>query len=165
MVPSWIKSVFLYLEKKVPTWEPWQCVASMSFDEMYVTKSVDIDVLCDMAINPDCKPEVQIAIIRGTADSWKFPFFQHVNYPFTSEDIIYAALRLYDIGIFLVSTTCDQGGSNRGMATQQNISVHNQKIEIRHPTLPDLIIIIFFIYDFVHLFKSLRNHLLGINHI
>ena len=117
-----------------------------------------------MAINPDCKSEVQIAVIRGTADSWKFPFFQHLSYPFTSEDIRYAALALYDIGIFLVSTTCDQGSSNHKLATQQNISVTNQKIEIRHPTIPNLIIIIFFLFDFVHLFKSLRNHLLGINH-
>ena len=135
----------------------------MSFDEMYVSKCVDIDVLCDMAINPDCKSEVQIAVIGGTADSWKFPFFQHLSYPFTSEDIRYAALELYDIGIFFVSM-CDQGSSNPKLATQQNISVTNQKIEIPHPTIPNLIIIFFFLFDFVHLFKSLRNHLLGMNH-
>ena len=129
MVPGWIKAVFLYLEKKVPSWQPWQCIASMSFDEMYTNESVDIDTLCDMAINPDCKPEVQIACIRGTADSWKFPFFQDISYQFTPQDIKYAVLRLYDIGITLVSSTCDQGASNRGLATKLKISVENQTIE------------------------------------
>ena len=164
VVPGWIEAVFLYLEKKVPTWEPWQRIASMSFDEMYTNTNVDIDTLCDMAINPDCKPEVQIAVIRGTADNWKFPFFQQIGYQFTPDDIKYVALRLYDIGITLVSITCDQGGSNRGLASKLNISTENQRIEIPHPTIPGLIIIIFFIYDFVHLFKSFRNHLLGMYH-
>ena len=136
----------------------------MSFDEMYTSTNVDIDILYDMAINPDCKPEVQIACIRGTADSWKFPFFQKISYQFTPEDITYVTLRLYDIGVTLVSITCDQGGSNRGLAKKLNISVKNQSIEIPHPTIPGLIIIIFFVFDFVHLFKSIRNHLLGIFH-
>ena len=34
VIPGWITAIFLYLEMKVPTWEAWQCIASMTFDEV-----------------------------------------------------------------------------------------------------------------------------------
>ena len=80
VIPGWIKAIFLYLEMKVPNWEAYQCIASITFDEVYIDTSVDIDLLCDMAINPDCKPNFQLAVVRGTADKWKFPFFAKVIY-------------------------------------------------------------------------------------
>ena len=36
VIPGWITAIFLYLEMKVPTWEAWQCIASMTFDEVRV---------------------------------------------------------------------------------------------------------------------------------
>ena len=109
LIPGWIKAIFLYLEMKVPTWDKWQCIASMTFDEVYIDTSVDIDLLCDMAINPDCKANFQMAVIRGTADSWKFPFFAKIDHKFTVADIEHADLTLDQCGVTLVSTTCDQG--------------------------------------------------------
>ena len=94
VIPSWIKAIFLYFEKKVPTWEPWQCLASMTFDEVYIDASIDIDLLIDMPINPDCKSNFQLAVVRGLADSWKFPFFAKMNYTFTAKDIRHAELAL-----------------------------------------------------------------------
>ena len=109
VIPGWIKAVFLYLEKKVPTWQAWQCIASMSFDDVYMDTSMDIDLVLDMPINPDCKPNFQLSVVRGTADSWKFPFFAKVDHKFTATDIEYADTTLDNLGVILVSTTCDQG--------------------------------------------------------
>ena len=160
VIPGWIKAIFLYLGKKSPNWEPWQCIASMSFDEVYINTSTDIDLICDMPINPDCKANFQMAVIRGTADNWKFPFFAKINHQFTPGDIQHANLALDDAGITLVSTTCDQGPSNIGVASSLNISATNQKVP--HPTIPGRFW--FYIWDFPHLFKTTRNHFLGTIH-
>ena len=69
--------------------------------------------------------------------------------------------KLYDKGITLLAVTCDQGPSNVGVASEFNISVNNQKIP--HPTIPGRYM--FYFWDFPHLFKTCRNHLLGLIHI
>ena len=112
-----------------------------------------------MAINPDLKPNFQLAVIRGTADKWKFPFFAHINYTFTPKDIEFANQTLDSKGITLVSITCDQGPSNIKVANHYNISMDNQKIP--HPTEEGRFM--FYLWDFPHLFKTTRNHCLGIN--
>ena len=66
----------------------------MTFDEVYIDANIDIDLVIDMPINPDCKSNFQLAVVRGIADSWKFPFFAKMNYTFTAKDIRHAELAL-----------------------------------------------------------------------
>ena len=157
VIPSWIKAIFLYLGKKAQTWEPWQCIASMTFDEVYIDGSIDIDLLLDMPINPNCKSNFQLAVVRGTAADWKFPFFAMINHVFTSGDVLHANAALDECGITLVSTTCDQGPSNVGLFSKFNITTENQTVP--HPTVPGRKFFCF--WDFPHLFKTTRNHCLG----
>ena len=135
---------------------------SICFDELNINRDCDIDRLLDLPINPECKKDAQIMMYRQLAGKEKLPFFVDVDHAVTPEDLKETFERFRNVGIEILSVTCDQGAKNRTLANQLGISVNkrdNRSVyTFEHPLDPEKEV--FWIWDFVHLYKSLRNHLL-----
>ena len=98
----------------------------------------------------------QVITVRSLYGKWKFPIFVAFDQAVTTEiynEILYA---LGSIGIRVMLSVCDQGPRNQGLA--RALGITPSKPFITHPFNPDWSV--FWAYDFIHLFKSLRNHIL-----
>ena len=109
ITPGWIESTFEYLSRKSQTWSEMDRLAGICCDEMYINPDTDIDLILDMALNPQNAQGAHIFMVRSLCGKWKFPFFCDVDYTFSKEDI-YKAIEKFDkAGIIVVALTCDQG--------------------------------------------------------
>ena len=63
---------------------------------------------------------------------------------------------LEDVEFRIMAFTCDQGGANYGFKT--TLGLTEDAPWIQNPRRPDSFI--FFFYDWVHVYKNLRNNLL-----
>ena len=59
---------------------------------------------------------------------------------------------LEKVGISILSTTCDQGGENNGLAKNLNINLDNVTFENPADKERDIA----FTFDFIHAFKNVR---------
>ena len=143
---------------------------------MYIDRSCDIDRLLDMPVNPSFHKQAQIIMVKRLCAPGEWPYFVDTDHPITPYDIIESNLNFDACGLTVLALTCDQGPSNRGLATKLGISpeqvfvprtVFSNAKSLRNamheflkelPTDPSHPL--FWLWDFVHLFKTLRNHLL-----
>ena len=109
VAPGWITSTFEYLKLKSPTWSEKDTLASICCDELYINGNTDVDLILDMALNPEHAKNAHIFMVRSLCGKWKFPFFCDVDKTFSKEDIFEAIRRFDAAGIKIVSLTCDQG--------------------------------------------------------
>ena len=191
--PPWIMSVFEYFSRVTPDMKEYEKHVTICFDEIYVCTDCDIDLVLDMAINPDCKKCVQIMTVRSIAGGWYWPFYVRGNHAVVVEDLEESIEKFESAGLHPLGVVCDQGPSNRGLAAKIGISNYSNKatvtttetVEVKgakgkkkkkkkkvkgkpnpnnfvnkfeHPLDPEKPI--FWIWDIVHLVKSLRNNFL-----
>ena len=146
----------------VPDREERLKYGTICFDELDINKDCDIDRYTDEPINPQCKKDAQIMQYRQIAGKEKLPFFVDIDHAVTPDDVMNSISMFKKAGIEILSVTCDQGANNRELARKMGIAVN--KLDSRtthtfkHPEFPDRVI--YWIWDFPHLFKNLRSHLL-----
>ena len=91
-------------------------------------------------------------MIRALCGKWKFPFFVDVDHTFTKEEVQEAILRFETANVTVLALTCDQGSKNLGLA--RDLGVSPDQVFFLHPKDPDKKI--FFMYDIIHLCKTIR---------
>ena len=152
--PGIIKSVVEYLRARVPDWTPRERLACLAFDEMQVANIGEIDRKLDMVVGPN--KNVQVVMVRGIAASWKFPVFLDFDFPMNVPTLSQIICSLEAINVQVLITVCDQGGSNEGLA--KRLKITPEDTSFRNPF--DSARSIFFAFDYVHVYKNLRNHLM-----
>ena len=65
VTPGWIESTFEYLKRKSPNWSEKEKLASICCDELYIDANTDIDLILDMALNPQHSKNAHIFMIRS----------------------------------------------------------------------------------------------------
>ena len=136
--PPWIMSVFEYLTRVTPTWNEYEKHVIFCFDEIYVCTDCEIDLILDMALNPECKKCVQIGTIRGIASGWYLPFYVKGNHAITTGDVNETIAKIKSAGLYPLAVVMDQGASNRALAPQLGISTYTNKAKVDlNADLPD----------------------------
>ena len=128
--PPWILSVFEYLTRVTPTWNEYEKHVIFCFDEIYVCTDCEIDLILDMALNPECKKCVQIGTIRGIASGWYLPFYVKGNHAITTGDVNETIAKIQSAGLYPLAILMDQGASNRSLSPQLGISTYTNKAKI-----------------------------------
>ena len=98
----------------------------------------------------------QVLIMKGLVEDWQFPFFCDFDCNVTAELFIDLIIAVENAGPMVLSSTCDQGGSNIGLFT--TLGVTPQTPWYPNPNDPSRMIYMGF--DWVHVFKNLRNNLM-----
>ena len=107
--PGIIRSIFEYLSRKSPLWSIIERLLGITFDEMFIDPSVDIDKLLDMPINPNNHKNAQIITVRQICGPGKWPFFVDTDYAVTLKDLMEFYMDFEACGLSVLSSTCDQG--------------------------------------------------------
>ena len=94
--------------------------------------------------------------MRGLASKWKFPVYLDYDFAPEKSDLEEIIIEVETTKALVFTCTSDQGPRNISLANELGISP--TKIYFQHPNDPDRII--FWIWDFPHVYKSGRNNLL-----
>ena len=100
--------------------------------------------------------QAQVVLVQGLVEQWQFPFFCDFDRKMTKELYMEFICALQEVGLEIHASTCDQGGANYGLMSELGITEDAPWIE--NPAKPDYFI--FFLYDWVHVHKNLRNNLM-----
>ena len=95
-------------------------------------------------------------IVRGLFQSWKVPCW--FSYATTMDPQVYLEIirTLEGLGLHVVTSSCDQGGANQGLASAMGIDVG--RTTFANPARPESRI--HWIFDVPHILKNLRSALL-----
>ena len=171
VTPGYVDASLEYLKKLVPKLKPGEELACLAFDEMHLTEKAEWDRKMDAMLGPN--KQANVFMVRSLYGKWKFPVYVDFEPTKNPEDpklpkgskklpkipkflLLQIIVQLEAIGIKILSTVCDMGADNQGLASELGITPEN--ITFPNPWDPDRSI--YFSYDFVHGFKNLRNHLL-----
>ena len=138
---------------------------------MKVTEKAEWDRKIDAVLGPN--KQVNVFMVRSLFGDWKLPVFIDVeatkdpNEPKLPKGVknppkipkfllMQIIVQLEALGIKVLSTVCDMGGDNQGLAKELGINTNN--VTFPNPWDPERPV--YFSFDFVHGFKNLRNHLL-----
>ena len=97
-----------------------------------------------------------MVIVRGLVEKWQLPFFCDMDRNVTKELYMQFICELEDVGLHVQASTCDQGGANYGLIKKLGLTLDAPWIN--NPRRPDSFV--FFLFDWVHVHKNLRNNLL-----
>ena len=97
-----------------------------------------------------------MVLVQGLVEKWQFPFFCDMDCKVTSELHMQFICELEDVEVRVMASTCDQGGSNYGLKT--TLGLTEDAPWVQNPRRPDSFV--FFLFDWVHVHKNLRNNLL-----
>ena len=98
---------------------------------------------------------MMVIFARGLVYQWKHPIFYDYDIKLTPEVINNIIKELHNVGLNVVSLTCDNAPNNIGLWNQLGISIDNTSFP--NPVTQDPV---FIFSDPPHLIKLLRNHLL-----
>ena len=129
---------------------PKSKLAALLFDECKLDYHADYDSKTDEIIGPH--NYAQQYMVRSLVDDWKLPIRLDFDSPVKKDTLEKLILKIEELGIIILVVICDQGGANRGLATALGIDQNN--VSFPHPNDPNKKI--FFTYDWIHLFKSMR---------
>lgn len=150
--------------------EPTLC--SLIFDEMAIRKQIDfigkkswgyVDLGTDISDDTlNCATEVLVLMVVSLKSKWKLPiayFFIKSLTAAEKANIVKEALkRLKEVGVIIVSVTCDGPSANFSMARELGVDFKNPN-EITsyflHPVDKSKVFVIF---DPCHMLKLLRNN-------
>ena len=136
--PPWIMSVLEYLTIVTPEWHEYEKHVIFCWDEIYVCTDCDVDLILDMAVNPECQQCVQIGTIRGIVSGWYLPFYVKGNHAITTGDVNETIAKIQSAGLYPLAILMDQGASNRALAPQLGISTYTNKAKVDlNADLPD----------------------------
>ncbi len=150
-----LENVCHFLKTKVEGMDELDKIVGISFDEVHIKKTIDYDSSSDQILGPNSSSNV--VLVRGIGGkSFKIPVWYRFGYNLTKNELLTIINKLNDIGLTVVSTTCDMGPSNRGLAKSLGVSKDQPYfLPPEHQDKP-----VFFLYDTPHLLKLIRLHLL-----
>lgn len=145
-------------------------ICSLMFDSMSIKKKIEYDGkkyhgYVDMGtgiesdVMPDCT-EVLVFMVVAVNDSWKIPigyfFINGLNGTELANIVKLALIKLHDVGVKIVSLTCDGPPAHFSMLTTlgASLKIGSAQPWILHPTSKERI---HCILDFCHVLKLIRN--------
>ena len=136
-------------KKSIPLYN----VASIAFDEMYLSKKYSYSSRQDQVFKADT---VQVVMVRGLFHNWKQPIFYDFDQPMTKKLLFEIIEKLEDIGVQIWSITCDCGPTNQGLL--KSLKVTHTTTTFSNPV--DDSREVFCFLDPPHLLKLIRNHVI-----
>ena len=95
-------------------------------------------------------------MIRGLVEDYQFPIFFGFDIAVRKELFDQTVIMIENVGGKCLASTSDQGGDNIGLKNELGITEDNVTYpNPAHPSRP-----IYFLFDFVHIYKNLRNNML-----
>ena len=150
--PGYLSSVEDLLKAKCSTLTTREKVATISFDEIHLTKDLNYDVGEDQIVGP--YKSAQVVFIRGLFSKWKQAIFFNFDQPMTREILYDIIIKVEKIGFHVVTATSDMGPTNVSLANSLKINPENPFFP--HPCREGEKI--WYFYDIPHLLKLIRNH-------
>ena len=90
-----------------PDWKPNHRFCTISFDHMGLNDRADLDPKLQKLVGPAKK--ALVVTVRGLLAPWKFPIYSALNYHLTKDNIIEIVKWLYNLGLIVLLSVCDQG--------------------------------------------------------
>ena len=168
--PGICQNLFAALKIKATHMEVADRNCVLLFDEMYIKKCFDFhptkqiiegfEDLGSLGRSTAVGSRVLVFMLRGLFSNWKQPLAFFVTKSGISKDNLNYILdeildAVYDTGFKVRAVISDQGRSNTSIA--------DDRTSIENPYFIKNSQKIYFIFDFLHLFKSVRNNLLKYN--
>ena len=156
LAPGFIAPVLLYFISIFPRLTTVEKIVVGAFDEMNTRNRADLDMKYEQLIGP--AKNVQNFMVRSLLNKrkWKFPVWLDFDTGLPIHEYFHGICLLESIGLIYVCTTCDMGTLNIQLSI--NLLITEDRIFHKNPYDESRIII--FIFDFIHCFKNLRNHIL-----
>lgn len=167
ITPGFITQTFTYLlaKSKLDSWKPEDFLMSFCFDECAISEVGMLDMFNECIVGPHS--EAFLIMARGLVGKWQVPIYVNfdvkakVQIPYVKSQLVEVyeetIQQLEKINFKVLATISDQGGKNQGLASYFNVTPENYLIPI--PSNPSRNLI--FLYDFVHVFKLFRNHVIS----
>ena len=150
-----LKEVLHLMYEKGHSLSMIQKVTVLSFDEIYVSKKIEIDRKLEQIVGPH--KTTQIGMARGLFHNWRQPIYYKHDQPLTTENLEDIICKLWDIGYIVVAVVTDLGGGNPQAFKTYNIGIdENEQCFFKHPKNADHKILVF--SDAPHDLKLFRNH-------
>ena len=153
--PGIIQPVLQFILQLKDEFSGIKSLTALCFDEMNLQEEAGLDTRMDMVIGP--AKFAQTVMVRGLAASWKFPVFVDFDMCMTKQVLFEIILALETVGLKVLITTCDQGPKNLSLASKKQLNL-GDSLSFANPH--DSARKILFSFDFVHVFKNIRNHIL-----
>ena len=109
-----------------------QCV--IMYDEMDISQVVAYDQQLDQVLGPF--RHIQVFMVAGVFSGWKLPVLYQFDTAATSTTLINLIKGVEAVGLQVVATVSDMGGSNVGVWSALGIK-HNQRTWFVNPASPD----------------------------
>ena len=93
----------------------------------------------------------QVVMIRSITEDWIYPFFVDWDMSIGVEEFNLLICKAYEEEFTVVVSTCDQGGKNEGLRNKLEITPKKPFCMIKVKN--DKEIKVFFLHDWVHIFK------------
>ncbi len=151
-----LDNVLEFLKAKIQSMPANDRIVGIMFDEVHLKKTIDYDKATDSIVGPNSSSNV--VLVRGIGGkSWKIPVWFKYGFGLTKQEYLNIIGKLTDIGFHVISSTCDMGPKNRGLAKE--LGVTKERPFVEHPDHPGKPV--FWHYDVPHLLKLLRLHFLN----
>ncbi len=152
---GFLDNVGEFLKTKIKTMSEKDRIVGIQFDEVHLKKTIEYDKATDSIVGPNSSSNV--VLLRGIGGKgFKIPIWFTYGFKLTKEDFLSIVSKLTTIGFHVISSTCDMGPCNRGLAKQ--LGVTKDKPYVDHPDHPE--VRVYWHYDVPHLLKLLRLHFL-----
>lgn len=153
-VPGFLIPMLEYLSRTLPSKHLLDRIGGINFDETKVDYKACLDRKMDLIIGPH--RQAQVVQIRGLTGQYKYIIYTDFDVKVTKKLVFDIIAQSEAVGAHIKCVTSDQGGSNQGLGGVMGVNVNKTYFE--HPTVPGRKI--WWIWDFVHIVKNYRNHLL-----
>ena len=169
LTPGFIIQTFQYLLKKseLQSWAPEDFLMSFCFDECTVSHKGMLDLYTEQVIGPH--KEAFLIMAKGLAGNWQVPIYINFDVKASPDPpkIKSQLVEVYEetflqfekIKFKVLLSVSDQGGKNRALASHYNITPPDENTIVPNPYQQSQEVI--FIYDFVHEYKLMRNHVIS----
>ncbi len=153
---GFMDNVLEFLKAKIQSMPANDRIVGIMFDEVHLKKTIEYDKATDSIIGPNSSSNV--VLVRGIGGkSWKIPIWFKFGFGLTKQEYLNIVGKLTEVGFHVVSSTCDMGPKNRGLAKELGITMDQPYVE--HPDHPGKPV--FWLFDVPHLLKLLRLHFLN----
>ena len=151
---GYVKPSILYLKSLMPRLSPSERLGAIKFDEMKIKETAIYDSRLDCLFGPN--KYVQEILVRGIFGKWQYPIYIDYDMALTKSHYMECVLHLEAIGLKVLISSCDQGPRNISLANDLGINSDNVSV----PNPYDESRFVLFVFDWVHIFKNIRNHFL-----
>ncbi|KAK7603325.1 hypothetical protein V9T40_003324 [Parthenolecanium corni] len=148
-----LEDVINVMHFKSRSFDMFEKLTVLSFDEMKVRECIEYDQLLDEVIGP--KKKVQVVMARGLTGKWKQPVFVDFDQKMTKEILLNILEKLHLIGLLVVCCTSDCASENQTLYS--SLGATYEKPYFKHPCNDFDIVCM---HDLPHVLKLIRNWLL-----